>query len=561
MFLSLFLYNLQPYRPAQRSVGRCIREIATYLSIRSEFYNQTTDIETNYKKMVAQHVVVNDMLEQVRELLYKARQIVKETTVAGKKLLFTFDNAVDFFEETTATYYQYEDLRKRFAGTGILEKISLVIKEIAAELDAIGMAIESNSDLKQQEDLLSTLENLKAAIDDLNGKTVASTIVLKKILVNLRGLAERSDNFYEYFKKEIVTELPSIDHSRFITSHKLDPKILSNNITIRSSIFRHSIRLSAACTIGFILAEIADYGQYSYWILLTIAIILKPAFSLTKKLNTERIIGTIAGGLIGVLLLILFDDKSFHFSMLVFFMLVANSLMRINYTIMTMATTVYVVMFFSLLGAQFLNVVPERIIDTIIGGGIAFIVSYFLFPTWERQQMKQYMIEMLHANAEYLNKIVIALAGKQVRVLDYKLARKEVYIHSANLSAAFQRMISEPKSKQANKKLLNQFVVMNHILLSNIATVATTLFLKHKQECTPELHQIAKNSYKKLVESKAKLENTEVNLPVKEFITESIPNSSIKDYEVMKEQLIFILKICTDLKKIIDKFCIKEDIE
>jgi hypothetical protein len=45
-----------------------------------------------------------------------------------------------------------------------------------------------------------------------------------------------------------------------------------------------------------------------------------------------------------------------------------------------------------------------------------------------------------------------------VPMLDYKLARKEMYVSMANLSAAFQRMLSEPKSKQKNESALYNFL-------------------------------------------------------------------------------------------------------
>ncbi|MDQ3551680.1 MAG: FUSC family protein [Bacteroidota bacterium] len=561
LLVSLFLYDLQPYRPAQRLLGKCIREIAGYLSIRADFYNESTDLDNDYRKMVAQHIVVNEHLELVRETLFKTRQIVKETTVPGKKMVFTFINAVDVFEETTASYYDYGLLRKRFGDTGILQRISFVIKQIAGELDAIGMDIESNSSRKHVPDLMPTLQQLKDEIDALKTRKEESNLVLKKILINLIGLVKRVQILNEYFKKEINTEYQSVDHSRFITSHELDPKILWTNITIRSSVFRHAIRVSAALTIGFILASFLEYGQYSYWILLTIAIILKPAFSLTKKLNTDRILGTITGGLIGIVLLVLIKDQSMQFGIIVIFMLISNSVGRINYTLMTLATTIYVVMFFNIIGIQFLNVVPERIIDTIVGGGIAFLVSYFLFPTWERHQVKKHMINMLRSNSEYLEKLVLVLAGKQVKTLDYKLARKEVYIHSANLSAAFQRMISEPKSKQANKKQLHQFVVLNHILFSNIATVASNLLEREKQEYVPELYQLTKRAHTKLEESRLKMEKEKLPMAIKENLVEITPHHPIKDYELLKDQLSFILNVCTDLSKNVEPFTELETIE
>ena len=67
---SLLLFTLRPYRHAQRALGDCIREIADYLSIKADFYNLQTDLETNYTRLVAQQVMVNEKQDFVRELFF-----------------------------------------------------------------------------------------------------------------------------------------------------------------------------------------------------------------------------------------------------------------------------------------------------------------------------------------------------------------------------------------------------------------------------------------------------------------------------------------------------------
>ena len=127
--LSLLLNTIRPYRIAQRALGDCIREIATYLSIRSDFYKLETGLDENYKKLVAQQIVVNEKQDAARELFFKTRQIVKETTSDGRRLVFTFVETVDLFEDITASYYNYDLLRKQFAHTGALELIHVHSKK------------------------------------------------------------------------------------------------------------------------------------------------------------------------------------------------------------------------------------------------------------------------------------------------------------------------------------------------------------------------------------------------------------------------------------------------
>ena len=61
-------------------------------------------------------------------------------------------------------------------------------KKMAAEIDHIGLAIQSNKDYHKNYDWLSDLDILKAKVDALEDS--GSHLVLKKILVNLRQIGE-----------------------------------------------------------------------------------------------------------------------------------------------------------------------------------------------------------------------------------------------------------------------------------------------------------------------------------------------------------------------------------
>jgi uncharacterized membrane protein YccC len=184
--ISLMLLTLRPYRNAQRALGDNIREIANYLSIRGDFYLVDTDLQNDYRRMVAQQVIVNEKQDHVRELLFKTRQIVNESTATGRKLLFTFVETVDLFENITASYYDYELLRKQYGHTGILDRIGLTLKKMAAELDAIGIAIQTNTASPPHFDYDQELRELKSEIDLRTTEAGLNPVVLKRILVNLR---------------------------------------------------------------------------------------------------------------------------------------------------------------------------------------------------------------------------------------------------------------------------------------------------------------------------------------------------------------------------------------
>ena len=141
------------------------------------------------------------------------------------------------------------------------------------------------------------------------------------------------------------------------------------------------------CGAGYVIGKLLPYSHYSYWILLTIIIILKPGFSLTKQRNFERFTGTIAGGLIGLLILAFIHDRSVLFTLIVFFMIGTYTFQRLNYIVMVIFMTPYILIFFNFLGMGFVNVAEERLLDTGIASLLAFLASYLLFPHWESSQL------------------------------------------------------------------------------------------------------------------------------------------------------------------------------
>jgi len=555
LVVSLLFYKLQPYRASQRTLGDCVREVASYLSIKADFYNPNTDLDADYKALVAQQIIVSEKQDAVRELLFKTRQIVDESTTQGRKLVWAFIETVDLFEDITASYYDYSSLRTRYKETGILQEISAFIKEIARELDRTGVAIQMNVPYRSALDFESKLAELKEKSNAVTQTGSESNLVLRKIRVNLRRLVQRFTVLGNYFESEQdKQQTRPLDHSRFISHQPLDPKILWNNITIHSSVFKHAARVAIACIVGYFVVNIFSYGHHSYWILMTIAFLLKPAFSLTKQRNIERIIGTIVGGGIGVLILVFIPNKNVQFVFMVLFMIGNYSFMRINYLAMVLFVTPFILILFNFLGIGFLDVAKERILDTVIGCAIAFTAGYVLFPTWESEQLKGHLLDMLQANANYLQQILEGLSGKAISVLEYKLVRKQVYVNSANLSAAFQRMLSEPKSKQRNSKQIHQFVVLTHIVSSNMATVATGLVTKEPRVHPHQVIASAKRSLAKLQEIMKTLGDTEEKAKYVVQKETSDGNEVIsRDDILVKDQLDFIYKTIADIEKNVSK--------
>ncbi|HXI00171.1 MAG TPA: FUSC family membrane protein [Sphingobacteriaceae bacterium] len=553
MLLSLSITQIRPYRLAQQELGESIKEVASYLRIKGAFYEVGTDFDKNYRRLIDQQIIVHNHQDIVRELLFKSTTIVKESTKIGRLLVLVFIDMMDLFEQTMATQSDYKTIEKTFGKTQAFNALYKLILKIADELENLSLYITSNTLPKKLHNLNADLEAAKSSIDEAEQQLGISTIVLKKVLINIRNIVNRIDKIYGYFNTDRETEITrsQVDHSRFVSHQGVDLKLLWNNLNFQSSIFRYAIRLSIVCLIGYLISKALPLGHYSYWILLTILVILKPGFSLTKERNLQRLIGTLIGGVAGAGIVYFVKDPTTLFMLLLVFMIASFSFQRINYIISVLFMTPYILILFSLLGEGGMNVAQERIVDTVLGCTIAFVASYFVFPSWEYLQLKNYKHEVLIANYQYLLIAANRMMAKPVDQTSYKLARKEVYVSSANLGSAFQRMLAEPKSKQKDAKNLHKFVVLNHSLSSYIATVISALQATENKLISGEDLKLVRKSLFLLAENIKKMDGdapfTESDIIVPENPGEVIVNH---DSKLLTEQLQFIYKLTSDMQKL-----------
>jgi uncharacterized membrane protein (TIGR01666 family) len=481
MLLSLTLYSFRPYKLAQQALGDCIIATADYLRVRAAFYEKEVDYENTYQRMMEQQIAVHEKQNLVRELLFKSRHVIKESTNTGRTLLMIFTDIVDLFERTMSAYNDYKAMHEAFSEEDILEEYRQLVLELSNELDEIGIAIKSGRASEETGLLATHISKTKAYFNAFRdskrtAENVDAFISMRHILNSIEDIAGRIHTLHLYssYDKELIKKMSKpVEYDKFISHQPIDLNLLRDNLSFDSNNFRHAIRISIATLLGFIISLFFPVG-HSYWILLTIIVILKPAYSLTKKRNYERLIGTVLGALVGLAILYFIKDNDVLFVIMLLLMIGTYSLLRTNYMISVIFMTPYILLLFHLLSnASFKTIITDRVTDTAIGSAIAFLANLILLPAWEHEKISSYMLQAVRSNRDYFKDVAAAFTGNPVSITNYKISRKNAFVALANLSDAFSRMLAEPKSKQKNSKQLHQFVVLNHMLTSHIATLSS----------------------------------------------------------------------------------------
>jgi uncharacterized membrane protein YccC len=177
------------------------------------------------------------------------------------------------------------------------------------------------------------------------------------------------------------------------------------------------------------------------------------------------------------------------------------------------------------------------------------------------------MLEAIRSNKDYFKAIAGAFTGNTATNLIYKVSRKNAFVALANLSDAFTRMLSEPKTKQKNVRPLHQFVVLNHMMTSHIATLSYYVQPVAQKMASPDFIPVINTITARLEDA----EKIIADIPGETVAPEELPPNAVQQrlqqlLKARKEELqqgileSDIQKQLTEFKPVADQFNFIENI-
>jgi uncharacterized membrane protein YccC len=449
-----------------------------FLATRSKLLVEKENREILNTKLFKLQAELTNKHETLRDVLLTTRQKSGLSNRIRRKLLL-FIELVDMLELAVGNPVNYNKLDAIFKDKqeSVYPFVEL-INEMALHLLYISKVIIRDEEVSVNKKILKQLEAIRKTIERY--KTDA---------VNDRDGFYMLFNLYEYQRAQVkkigaieivlneITSNNGLNREanadiRLLTPQDYDWNKLVVNFSLKSPILRHALRLSIAMMFGFLLGNIFDV-QNPYWILLTLVVIMRPSYGLTKQRMMHRIIGTFVGALLGLIIVYLVEDTLVYAVLAVASLVLAMTLVQLNYRTFAIFTTLHIVFMYALYSPDVVNVIQFRIIDTIVGGGLAILSNLFLFPSWEFMTVKDSISDTLTSNSLYLRKIEEVFDSKEEKVDDYSLSRKGSFLAVGDLNAAFQRMTQEPKSRRKYFSEIYDIVVLTNTFLSTIASLGT----------------------------------------------------------------------------------------
>lgn len=479
LIVSLIFHFIQPYKFIELEIAQGIKLTAKYLKLRGDLWSPEANRKTIIEKQLGIQVELNEIHEDLRKVLIGNQS--SSATSQNRKMLLVFITLVEIQELALYTSFDHSKIHEKFAKhpdvirtyQNVAYKLASTLKKLSKNVHHIAVYVDKN-------DLKNELDALEFAIFDYEktlGKEEAAEGVL--MLTNMLKYAKNQVGKIKIIQRAFSLAMQSYklkdkdkELEKFLTPQYYPLRTLIENLSFSSSIFRHSVRLTITILIGFIVGKFLPF-QNVYWILLTIVVIMRPGYGLTKERSYNRIFGTILGGLLAFGIVSLVQNHVLLSIFSIICMLLGISFAQSNYKISATFVTMYVVFIYGILVPNVVEVIQFRILDSLVGAILAFLANHFLWPAWEFINTPIHIENSIRANRTYLKEIADFYNKKGEIPTSYRLARKNVFIEIGNLMTSFQRMMQEPKSKQKTLPLVNKLVVLNHSLLSALASLST----------------------------------------------------------------------------------------
>lgn len=479
LLLVVIWYFINPKAHTEEILAETFLLTAVFLETRGKLVGPQPNRDELQAKLLDLQAELVERHATLREILIQSRKKSGLSHYKGKRLL-VFVQLVEILEAAIANPVNYDkmDVFLKYH-PNYVKSFQDFIFEVAKQLRSISKTRYNKRQLPNNKQLILYLERLEQEVEALKNSNNKSDYEGFLILQNYLEYQKRQ--FLKIKRIKWLLGNPNMDtkdfidsneSKRFIVSQDYSLNILLRNLSFKSNIFKHSLRLAVTVVLGYILGHVFAF-QNPYWILLTIIVIMRPSYGLTKVRSKDRIIGTLIGGAVAAGMVLLIQNPYLYAVLGIGSLIIAFSMVQRNYKASATFITLSVVFIYGIIEPDISTVIQYRIIDTVLGAALSYVAMLFLWPAWSFLDIHETIEMSVQANKDFLNEIGLYYEQKGQVPTSYKVARKTAFLETSNLNSAFQRMAQEPKSKQKHLDKIYELVELNHTFLSSLASLST----------------------------------------------------------------------------------------
>ncbi len=486
--LSLVLLFRRPWRLLDEQMAKGFTALSNYLDKKALLFPSTKEDQAAISKDLALlNTSVVSSLEKIKEVLNNYSREVKDQELM-RPYLQRFMLLQSLHERAASSHERYDKLSDEPQQLEIIEAFGEMLHQLADATKQLSESLLTGIPYRHP----LTLQLISDAIE---AKLQYMDLHLVQPLILLHHNLHRSHISLNYLDNiEKGTSIP-----RLRKDERTFPERIKALLSFSHPRMRYAIRLSLSFLIGFVLVE-AFHLKNGAWIMLTSLFVSQITYSDTRRRLFERLLGTSTGVVLGILLIQIFTTTASQVILMLASAMAFFYWLRSNYSVAVIFITIFVLSAFSLMShVQGTNILIPRLIYTLLGAFISFIVIRFLWPGWQYKRMPDLISKAMHKNVAYFKAVVKEFNETSEDDYEYRIARREAHLADNELAQAWNSMRLEPRSKRKLMQSAFTLTYLNHALLSYISALGAqretnTFPLENMNELTNQIAIIITNA-------------------------------------------------------------------
>ena len=430
LVLTMLIWRLHPYRPARRAVAEVYRRLGVLAGDLSTLAATSDAPDTAWADHARAH------RRHVRDGIEAARTLVLDT-IRGRGTASP---------RAGQTLIQVEAADQLFGAlialSDVLETAPAATRAVVAqELSLVRLllaAIADETRLDQPDEDSARRTAMESMLDQLSGLGTGTLAGITASMVSRMRIALLLTS-PDGLMPDAEPGAPRPDRR----ARLLGP--LRANLSWSSAGFRHALR-AAVVAAPALVVTLQSGNAYAHWLTITLVLTLQPFFALTWQRAVERIGGTVLGGLVAAAITLAVHTPLATAAALFPLAVLALSVRYVSFGLFMVGMTPLVVLLSELgrPGASELLIAGMRALYTLLGGTLAVLGCWVLWPSWEPDRVQKELAAAIKAHAAYADLELAALAGDASGpALD--AARRAAGVASNNLEASLSRALQEPR--------------------------------------------------------------------------------------------------------------------
>ncbi len=315
------------------------------------------------------------------------------------------------------------------------------------------------------------------AIDEADPRTR-----LLPVLVNrLTHLTEDLARIFAVLRGQ-DEELPltSEELASFVAEEGWPLAALRAHLTPASPVLRHAVRSGLALGGVYLLAYALPWAPHPYWLVLTVAVVLRETLDATLARRNARVIGTVIGCVV-VVVLVAVTNAAVQRVVFPLAAGAAHAFVAVQYVLTAISATVMALLQAHLVAPHDGMPLVERLLDTVLGALLAWAFSY-VWPSWERRTLPASVTSALDALRAY----AVASVDPRADAALQRRRRRAAYDALASVAAAVKRSGVEPARVRPPTRELFTFVQRGNALMAHLTSIRLLLSRRRAPTGTPE---------------------------------------------------------------------------